>query len=112
LRSTTFIGLLVTQFLGRERQYFRWLVIGIGKEYVDKQHISASLVGSAGCLVLPCESSRRRPGIWPTDLAARGYRPLQAGRDRHHGVCRRGHSGRQHLFHVRGGSALIGSQAA
>ena len=54
LRSTTFIGLLVTQFLGAANDnILRWLVIGIGKEYVDKQHISAVLAVGSGCLVLP-----------------------------------------------------------
>src|SRR5215204_1219242 len=54
LRSTSFIGLLVTQFLGvANDNILRWLVIGIGKEYVDKQHISAVLAVGSGCLVLP-----------------------------------------------------------
>src|SRR5215211_311169 len=54
LRSRSFIGLLLTQFLGAANDnILRWLVIGIGKEYVDKQHISAVLAVGSGCLVLP-----------------------------------------------------------
>ncbi len=54
LRSATFIGLLLTQFLGAANDnILRWLVIGIGKQYVDKQHISAVLAIGSGCLVLP-----------------------------------------------------------
>jgi acyl-[acyl-carrier-protein]-phospholipid O-acyltransferase/long-chain-fatty-acid--[acyl-carrier-protein] ligase len=54
LRSTTFIGLLLTQFLGATNDnILRWLVIGLGKEYVDKQHISEVLAVGSGCLVLP-----------------------------------------------------------
>ena len=41
LRSTTFIGLLLTQFLGTTNDnILRWLVIGIGKQYVsDSSHV-------------------------------------------------------------------------
>src|SRR5262249_10273524 len=54
LRSTTFIGLLLTQFLGATNDnILRWLVIGLGKEYVDKQHMSEVLAIGSGCLVLP-----------------------------------------------------------
>src|SRR3954449_7408656 len=55
LRSRSFIGLLVTQFLGAANDnILRWLVIGIGKQYyVDNQHISAVLAVGSGCLVLP-----------------------------------------------------------
>ena len=54
LRSMTFIGLLLTQFLGATNDnILRWLVIGIGKEYVDKLHISTVLAVGSGCLVLP-----------------------------------------------------------
>jgi len=36
LMSRTFIGLLLTQFLGTTNDnILRWLVIGIGKQYVD-----------------------------------------------------------------------------
>ena len=36
LMSLTFIGLLLTQFLGATNDnILRWLVIGLGKEYVD-----------------------------------------------------------------------------
>src|SRR3954468_6991783 len=54
LQSATFIGLLVTQFLGAANDnILRWLVIGIGKEYFDKPHTSAVLAVGSGCLVLP-----------------------------------------------------------
>jgi acyl-[acyl-carrier-protein]-phospholipid O-acyltransferase/long-chain-fatty-acid--[acyl-carrier-protein] ligase len=54
LRSTSFIGLLLTQFLGATNDnILRWLVIGIGKEYVDKQYHSTILSIGSACLVLP-----------------------------------------------------------
>src|SRR4051812_40422420 len=54
LRSTTFVGLVVTQFLGTTNDnILRWLVIGIGKQYVDPNNISAVLAIGSGCLVLP-----------------------------------------------------------
>jgi acyl-[acyl-carrier-protein]-phospholipid O-acyltransferase/long-chain-fatty-acid--[acyl-carrier-protein] ligase len=54
LWSTSFIGLLLTQFLGATNDnILRWLVIGLGKEYVDKQHMSEVLAVGSGCLVLP-----------------------------------------------------------
>jgi acyl-[acyl-carrier-protein]-phospholipid O-acyltransferase / long-chain-fatty-acid--[acyl-carrier-protein] ligase len=54
LMSTTFVGLLLTQFLGATNDnILRWLVIGIGKEYVDKLHMSTVLSVGSGCLVLP-----------------------------------------------------------
>ncbi len=54
LRSTTFVGLLLTQFFGTANDnILRWLVIGIGKQYVDPGHISAVLAIGSGCLVLP-----------------------------------------------------------
>jgi acyl-[acyl-carrier-protein]-phospholipid O-acyltransferase/long-chain-fatty-acid--[acyl-carrier-protein] ligase len=54
LMSLTFIGLLVTQFLGvTNDNMLRWLVIGIGKEYVPKDQISLVLAIGSGCFVLP-----------------------------------------------------------
>jgi acyl-[acyl-carrier-protein]-phospholipid O-acyltransferase/long-chain-fatty-acid--[acyl-carrier-protein] ligase len=54
LRSTTFIGLLLTQFLGTTNDnILRWLVIGLGKQYVDSADMSAVLAVGSGCLVLP-----------------------------------------------------------
>src|SRR5438876_2663749 len=54
LRSLTFIGLVFTQFLGTTNDnILRWLVIGIGKQYVDPNHISSVLAIGSGCLVLP-----------------------------------------------------------
>jgi acyl-[acyl-carrier-protein]-phospholipid O-acyltransferase / long-chain-fatty-acid--[acyl-carrier-protein] ligase len=54
LLSTTFIGLLLTQFLGTTNDnILRWLVIGIGKQYVTTDRISAVLAIGSGCLVLP-----------------------------------------------------------
>ncbi|MFO0792151.1 MAG: MFS transporter [Pirellulales bacterium] len=54
LLSTTFIGLLVTQFLGATNDnILRWLAIGIGKELVTPEQISTVLSVGSGCLVLP-----------------------------------------------------------
>src|SRR4051794_10338597 len=54
LRSTTFIGLLLTQFLGATNDnILRWLVIGVGKELVTPSQISTVLAVGSGCLVLP-----------------------------------------------------------
>lgn len=53
LTSASFIGLLVTQFLGAVNDNaFRWLVIGIGKEYVPNQVNTILGVGTA-CFILP-----------------------------------------------------------
>jgi acyl-[acyl-carrier-protein]-phospholipid O-acyltransferase / long-chain-fatty-acid--[acyl-carrier-protein] ligase len=55
LRSTTFIGLLLTQFLGTTNDnILRWLAIGIGKHHIaDPLHASAVLSIGSGCLVIP-----------------------------------------------------------
>src|SRR3954471_7349916 len=54
LMSTTFIGLLLTQFLGATNDnILRWLAIGVGKELVTKDQISTVLAVGSGCLVLP-----------------------------------------------------------
>src|SRR3954471_17468638 len=54
LMSTTFIGLLLTQFLGTTNDnILRWLAIGLGKEYFDEQHESTVLAVGSACLVLP-----------------------------------------------------------
>ncbi|HEY4233754.1 MAG TPA: acyl-[ACP]--phospholipid O-acyltransferase [Lacipirellulaceae bacterium] len=53
LLSATFIGLLLTQFLGATNDnILRWLVIGIGKEYF-RDRISLVLAIGSGCFVLP-----------------------------------------------------------
>ncbi len=53
LMSLTFIGLLLTQFLGATNDnILRWLVIGLGKHYVPEDQSTILAVGSA-CLVLP-----------------------------------------------------------
>jgi acyl-[acyl-carrier-protein]-phospholipid O-acyltransferase/long-chain-fatty-acid--[acyl-carrier-protein] ligase len=53
LLSGTFVGLLLTQFLGTTNDnILRWLVIGIGKEYFEKNHSLVLAIGS-GCFVLP-----------------------------------------------------------
>lgn len=53
LLSGTFVGLLLTQFLGTTNDnILRWLVIGIGKEYIERNHSLALAIGS-GCFVLP-----------------------------------------------------------
>ncbi len=58
LFSLTFVGLLLTQFLGATNDnVLRWLVIGIGKEYVLDGKIgletSTVLAIGSGCFVLP-----------------------------------------------------------
>jgi acyl-[acyl-carrier-protein]-phospholipid O-acyltransferase/long-chain-fatty-acid--[acyl-carrier-protein] ligase len=54
LMSLTFIGLLLTQFLGATNDnILRWLVIGLGKHYVEKDQVSTVLAVGSGCLVLP-----------------------------------------------------------
>ena len=58
LLSITFLGLLLTQFLGATNDnVLRWLVIGIGKEYVKTGRVNLEpstvlAIGSA-CFVLP-----------------------------------------------------------
>jgi len=54
LRASTFVGLLLTQFLGATNDnILRWLVIGLAKQYVDKAHFATVLAVGTGCLVLP-----------------------------------------------------------
>ena len=58
LLSITFLGLLFTQFLGAANDsVLRWLVIGIGKEYVTSGRVeleaSTVLAIGSGCFVLP-----------------------------------------------------------
>ena len=54
LMSTTFVGLLLTQFLGvTNDNILRWLVIGVGKEIVNPSQISSVLAVGSACLVLP-----------------------------------------------------------
>jgi acyl-[acyl-carrier-protein]-phospholipid O-acyltransferase/long-chain-fatty-acid--[acyl-carrier-protein] ligase len=54
LMSLTFVGLLLTQFLGvANDNILRWLVIGIGKEYVPPDQVSLVLAIGSGCFVLP-----------------------------------------------------------
>jgi acyl-[acyl-carrier-protein]-phospholipid O-acyltransferase/long-chain-fatty-acid--[acyl-carrier-protein] ligase len=53
LLSSTFIGLLLTQFLGATNDsILRWLVIGLGKDHTEYDHSTILAIGSA-CLVLP-----------------------------------------------------------
>jgi acyl-[acyl-carrier-protein]-phospholipid O-acyltransferase/long-chain-fatty-acid--[acyl-carrier-protein] ligase len=58
LMSLTFIGLLLTQFLGATNDnILRWLVIGLGKQYVDSGRVTLDVstvlaIGSA-CFLLP-----------------------------------------------------------
>ena len=72
LLSTTFIGLLLTQFLGATNDnILRWLVIGIGKEYVDEgsdQHGAGRRLRLLRASLSCCW--RRRPAIWPTASAS------------------------------------------
>ena len=52
--SLSFGGLLGTHFLtAANDNIFRWLVIGIGKDYVDKSQVGNVLMAGTVCLVLP-----------------------------------------------------------
>ena len=54
LLSASFLGLLLTQTLGAANDnVFRWLVIGIGKQYVDKSDVSNVLMLGSICFVMP-----------------------------------------------------------
>src|SRR5688572_10682216 len=54
LRSMSFFGLLVMQLLtAMNDNIFRWLVIGIGKQYFDTSYMGAVLAFGTGCFVLP-----------------------------------------------------------
>jgi acyl-[acyl-carrier-protein]-phospholipid O-acyltransferase/long-chain-fatty-acid--[acyl-carrier-protein] ligase len=54
LFSTSFIGLLLTQFLGAANDnILRWLVIAIGKDYFSKENIGMVLMAGTACFVLP-----------------------------------------------------------
>jgi acyl-[acyl-carrier-protein]-phospholipid O-acyltransferase/long-chain-fatty-acid--[acyl-carrier-protein] ligase len=54
LLSTSFIGLLVTQLLGATNDnILRWLVIGIGKHYVEPSRVSWILTIGTAMFVLP-----------------------------------------------------------
>lgn len=53
LMSVTFVGLLLTQFLGATNDsVLRWLVIGLGKDFDSYDHSTVLAIGSA-CLVVP-----------------------------------------------------------
>lgn len=54
LGSAGFLGLLVTQFLGAVNDnVFRWLAIGIGKDYVQEDQVALVLSAGTICFVLP-----------------------------------------------------------
>src|SRR3954453_165262 len=54
LLSAGFLGLLATQFLtATNDNIFRWLVIGLGKQHLEKSHHSAVVTAGTVCLVLP-----------------------------------------------------------
>jgi len=58
LRSRSFLGLLLTQFLGAVNDStFRWLVVPIGKEVVEglygAKHVPVALSAGLACFVLP-----------------------------------------------------------
>ncbi|MCA9119063.1 MAG: MFS transporter [Planctomycetaceae bacterium] len=53
LRSASFVGLLLTQLLtATNDNVFRWLVIGIGKDYYP-DNVSAVLTAGSACFLLP-----------------------------------------------------------
>jgi acyl-[acyl-carrier-protein]-phospholipid O-acyltransferase/long-chain-fatty-acid--[acyl-carrier-protein] ligase len=52
--SVSFWGLLLTQFLTTTNDnIFRWLVIGIGKDYVDSANAAYILMAGTNCFILP-----------------------------------------------------------
>ncbi len=54
LRSRSFLGLLVTQFLGAlNDNIFRWLIVPIGKDLVGPKHAALALSAGLACFVLP-----------------------------------------------------------
>lgn len=54
LLSASFLGLLVTQFLGATNDnILRWLVIGIGKQHVSEENVSWILAAGSASFVLP-----------------------------------------------------------
>jgi len=54
LMSPSFLGLATTQALGTVNDnIFRWLAIGIGKDFVSQENASAVLAVGSACFVLP-----------------------------------------------------------
>ena len=54
LRSKSFLGLLLTQLLTAiNDNVFRWLVIGVGKDFVSTESVSNILMAGTACFVLP-----------------------------------------------------------
>ncbi|MEM8946159.1 MAG: MFS transporter [Planctomycetota bacterium] len=54
LQSGSFLGLLVTQLLGAANDnILRWLVIGVGKQYVEPSQVSWILMAGTASFVLP-----------------------------------------------------------
>lgn len=54
LASRSFVGLVITQFLGAMNDnMFRWLVVPIGKDLVGAEHAATALSVGLACLVLP-----------------------------------------------------------
>ena len=54
LLSRSFWGLLITQLLGAANDnILRWLVIGVGKQYVDKSQVGWILMAGTASFVLP-----------------------------------------------------------
>ncbi len=54
LSSISFIALLLTQLLTAVNDnVFRWLAIGIGKDYVDPSHVGNILMAGTACFVIP-----------------------------------------------------------
>ena len=54
MRSKSFLGLLLTQLLTAVNDnVFRWLVIGVGKDFVSTESVSNILMAGTACFVLP-----------------------------------------------------------
>ena len=54
LWSRSFLGLLITQFLGAVNDnMFRWLVVPISKDLIGEEHVAVALSAGLACFVLP-----------------------------------------------------------
>ena len=66
LRSKSFIGLLLTQLLTAiNDNVFRWLVIGVGKDFVDPEQVRNILMAGTACFVLPYLLLAAPAASWP-----------------------------------------------
>ena len=123
LRSQSFLGLLLTQFLGAVNDnMFRWLVVPIGKEVVEglygAKHVPVALSAGLACFVLPyillaapagylADRFSKRAVIVACKLAEVVIMLLGVG-----AILSGGYSPRLALYLMFGVVALMGSQSA